>query len=463
MQPEKLLLSDPLSPQQAYQSVRHLPYPILLESAMAHPEIGRYSFVAADPFLVFQICGESATIDGHPQAGPPLEVLENLLAKYQLPQSADRPPFTGGAAGYFSYDLGRSLEKLPAAAKCDLALPECRLCFYDTVIVFDHLENETAIYATGFPEESVTAQSRRAAKRLVEFSALLTAGRTSSEEYHTAGPVQCPFDQLSYCRSVEKVIAYIRAGDIYQVNLSQRFSVPFAGSALALYQKLTRINPAPFAALFEWPDFAVVSASPERFLQAADNRVESRPIKGTRPRGKSPLDDERLRDELWASAKDRAELTMIVDLVRNDLGRVAEAGSVKVPQLFRLEQYATVWHLVSTIQSRLKVGLGRSDLIRAAFPGGSITGAPKIRAMEIIEELEPVRRGIYTGSIGYLSFDGRMDLSIVIRTLFIQSGLAHIQVGGGITMDSDPAAEYQETLDKALALFLSLGLGANGQ
>lgn len=459
----KVSVSKQLTPAQAYQALRGLSYPLLLESAMVHPEIGRYSFVAADPFLVFTVRGEQGLVDDEVQPGQPLQILRELLAKYQLPPSPDMPPFVGGAAGYIGYDLGRLLEKLPATAVDDLAMPECQLCFYDTVVVFDHLNGETAVYATGLPEIEMAAQVERANSRAALFAARLSAVTASGDDTFSAGgSVKCPFDRDSYCQAVEKVINYIRSGDIYQVNLSQRFSIPFSGSPLALYRKLAGINPAPFAALLEWPEAALVSASPERFLHLQDNHVESRPIKGTRPRGKTPVADQVLRDELWASAKDRAELTMIVDLVRNDLGRVSQAGSVQVPELFRLEKYATVWHLVATIVSRLQAGKDIIDLIQAAFPGGSITGAPKIRAMEIIEELEPVRRSVYTGSIGYIGFDGRMDLSIVIRTLVIKDATAHIQVGGGITMDSDPAAEYQETLDKALALFLSLGLTENG-
>jgi len=459
----KVPVSKQLTPALAYQALRSLAYPLLLESAMRHPEISRYSFVAADPFLVFTVRGEQALVNDAVQPGQPLQVLRELLARYQQPLATDLPPFVGGAAGYLSYDLGRLLEKLPATAADDLKMPECQLCFYDTVVVFDHLQGETAVYATGLPEMEQAAQAEKARNRAAFFAARLGAATADDgDSFSASGGVQCPFDRDSYCRAVEKVINYIRAGDIYQVNLSQRFSIPFAGSPLALYKKLTGINPAPFAALLEWPEAALVSASPERFLRLEQSQVESRPIKGTRPRGKTPAADQLLRDELWASAKDRAELTMIVDLVRNDLGRVSQAGSVRVPELFRLEKYATVWHLVATIISRLQAGRDSIDLLRAAFPGGSITGAPKIRAMEIIEELEPVRRGVYTGSIGYIGFDGRMDLSIVIRTLVIRQGTAHIQVGGGITMDSDPAAEYQETLDKALALFLSLGLAENG-
>ena len=256
---------------------------------------------------------------------------------------------------------------------------------------------------------------------------------------------------------------YIAAGDIYQVNLSQRLSAPFTADPFALYQRLAHENPAPFAAYFHTPDAAIVSCSPERFLQVRGREVETRPIKGTRPRGATPEEDARLAAELLASEKDRAENVMIVDLERNDLGRACEFGSVHVPELFAVEQYATVFHLVSTVRGRLRPEVTALDCLRASFPGGSITGAPKVRSMEIIEELEPTRRGVYTGAIGYLCFSGDMDTNIVIRTVVVKDGTAHFQVGGGIVADSDPEAEYQETMDKGVALARALAAEAGAK
>ncbi len=269
------------------------------------------------------------------------------------------------------------------------------------------------------------------------------------------------FTRPAYLAAIRRTKDYISAGDIYQVNLSQRLSAPLTTSPWQLYDRLARENPSPFAAYFRTPDATIISCSPERFLQVRGREVETRPIKGTRPRGATPEEDARLAQELLSSEKDRAENVMIVDLERNDLGRVCEFGSVHVPELFAIEQYATVHHLVSTVRGRLRPGATALDCLRESFPGGSITGAPKVRAMEIIEELEPTRRGVYTGAIGYLCFSGDMDTNIVIRTIVIQNGLAHFQVGGGIVADSVPEAEYQETMDKARALTRALAAEAS--
>lgn len=457
-----VVIDKEISPQDTYEKIRHLPFPILLESAMKHSDIGRYSFVAADPFLVFEVKEGITLVNGVIHKDDPLLLLQELLQQYQLDHTPDLPPFTGGAAGFFSYDFGRFMENLPDIAVKDVKTPDCMFCFYDVVFAFDHEKQISMIISSGFPELFSRKRSLRREKRLSYFLKLLNKNKQLNDmenaNFHTPGKLTCHFNQKSYCEALEKVINYIKAGDIYIVNMTQRFSLPFTDSPWELYRKLTKINPAPFAALLEWKNFSIVSASPERYLKIDGSFIETRPIKGTRPRGKTPKEDIALRDELWKSAKDRAELTMIVDLERNDLGKVSVPGTVQVPELFRMEQYATVWHLVSTIQSSLKPGLTMSDVFRAAFPGGSITGAPKIRAMEIIEELEPVKRGVYTGAIGYLGFNGKCDTNIVIRTFIIKDGIAHIQVGGGITVDSEPLAEYQETLDKAKALFQSLGL-----
>ncbi len=288
------------------------------------------------------------------------------------------------------------------------------------------------------------------------FSAFTAGGQ--KYDYLRAVGLKSNFSREGYCRAVEKSLEYIAAGDIYQVNISQRFSAELKTGIWELYRRLRHLNPAPFASFLRFPEVSVLSSSPERFLLVEGNRVETRPIKGTRPRGDTAAEDSALKQELINSAKDRAELLMIVDLERNDLGRVCQTGSVKVPELFCLETYATVYHLVSTVTGTLPAGKNVLDLLPAVFPGGSITGAPKIRAMEIIEELEPVRRGIYTGSLGYLDFSGRADLNIVIRTFVIKNNRVYFQVGGGIVADSQPELEYQETLDKARALLDALGI-----
>jgi len=453
-------------------------YSFLLHSALAGNRLGRYSWIGIEPFLVLEAKERQVKItyaDGIIKTftANPLDTLKEILAGYHLPATGVPLPFWGGAVGYFSYDLGRRLEVIPAIADDDLKLPDLFLGFYDTIVAIDHLTGKVYICSTGLPYKGYGG-FKQAQQKVSEISAILkqdshfsfnpTDQDPTSRSYRpdscgTAGArqhVQRHFTKESYCRAVEQTKEYIAAGDIFQVNLSQRFSAPFSDSPWALYRCLTRLNPAPFAAYLQFPSLNVASASPERFLKVTGRQVETRPIKGTRPRGKNPASDHSLRQELWNSAKDRAELTMVIDLERNDLGRVCETGSVRVPELFRLEEYATVFHLVSTITGTLAPGKGTVDLLRAAFPGGSITGAPKIRAMEIIEELEPVRRSIYTGSIGWIGFHGDADLNIVIRTFIVKDSRVYFQAGGAVTADSVPEAEYKETLDKAAALFKAL-------
>ncbi|OAT81291.1 aminodeoxychorismate synthase component I [Desulfotomaculum copahuensis] len=448
------------------------PYPFLFDSSLLVKGLGRYAIMSSDPFLVMRSRGtrirlewgeRTETITGHP-----LDVLKELLGRYRLAPAACPLPFAGGAAGYFSYDLGRMLERLPSWAEDDLHTPDLCLGFYDRAVVVDAVDGSVRLVSTGFPETEAGAARRRASERLEELQALLVENR--GRETVPAGGItvrshalSSHFDRESYCRAVQRVREYIAAGDIFQVNLSQRFSLPRIVEPWLLYRRLREISPAPMAAFLDCGDIQVVSSSMERFLQVTGGRAETRPIKGTRPRGRDAREDARLRDELWHSEKDRAELVMIVDMERNDLGRVCRTGSVHVPELYRLEEYATVFHLVATVTGELPAEKDAVDLLRAAFPGGSISGAPKIRAMEIIEELEPVRRGIYTGSIGYIGFDGNADLNIVIRTLIFKNGQIHFQVGGGITIDSDPYREYLETLDKARAMIKALGLAERGE
>jgi para-aminobenzoate synthetase component 1 len=450
-----------------FERLKNLPYPFLLDTGMLVDNLGHHSFAGADPFLVMSSKGRQITLwEGGRSttfSGSPMAVLKKLLSRYAMPPENGLFPFNGGAVGYFSYDLGRLFEKIPEQAIDDLGTPDIWLGFYDTVVAVDVRTNEATVISTGLPERG-DAALERANRRLREVEELLRQDNSPRSERKNISCLEdfpfltSNFTPEEYRNMVKRAIEYIAAGDIFQVNLTQRFSVPQCVEAWELYKKLRTINPAPFAAFLSCDGMEILSASPERFLKVEGDRVETCPIKGTRPRGRTPEEDERLRRELWNSEKDRAELMMIVDLERNDLGRVCEIGSVKVPELFRLEEYATVFHLVSTVEGRLLPGKDITDLLAASFPGGSITGAPKIRAMEIIEEMEPVRRGVYTGSIGYIGFDGRVDLNIVIRTILAAGGKMYFQVGGGITADSDPHKEYVETLDKARALARALGL-----
>lgn len=450
-----------------FERLSQLPFPFLLDTGMLVNGLGHHSFVGVDPFLVMSSKGQNITITRGDKisrfTGSPLQELKRLLKKYAMPRNNEFFPFNGGAVGYFSYDLGRQFEKLPEWASDDLNMPDLFLGFYDTVLAVDIITGKITVISTGLPEQGSDAKFR-ATRRLEAIEQALTE-ETISRSF--AGTRICKdkdnqlvsnFSPEEYRNMVRRAVEYIAAGDIFQVNLSQRFCTGQTVDAWELYRRLRRINPAPFAAFLSCGEFEIISASPERFLKVDGSVVETRPIKGTRPRGNTPGEDNRLRQELLQSEKDRAELMMIVDLERNDLGRVCEIGTVKVPELYRLEEYATVFHLVSTVEGRLASGYDVTDLLAASFPGGSITGAPKIRAMEIIEEMEPVRRGVYTGSVGYLGFDGRADLNIVIRTILASRGKLYFQVGGGITADSDPHKEYVETLDKARALVRALGL-----
>ncbi len=433
-------------PEEVFEEFLPDDHPFLLESRMRNEKIGRYSFISSEPFLVLKGKGRKLQVLERgklkERKGNPLYLLKSLLKNYQL-QGHSGLPFLGGAVGYFSYDLKSHLEKLPSIAQDDLDLPEIYLGFYDHGLIFDHFEN--SLY--------LVSLTREAMRRLKEkIKRVGNRKRKKRKKFYKKNFFQSNFTKKGYLEAVKRAIEYIFAGDIYQVNLSQRFHSLLSVDGFTLYQILQRINPSPFAAYLKFDQFEVVSSSPERFLRLKEGWVETRPIKGTRPRGGSPEEDEKLAQELSLSPKDRAENLMIVDLERNDLGKVCEYGSVKVTELFSLEKYATVFHLVSTVEGRLREGNDAVDLLMATFPGGSITGAPKIRAMEIIEELEPTKRGIYTGSIGYISFCGDMDLNIAIRTFLVKEGTAYFQVGGGIVADSDPEAEYQETLDKAKAL-----------
>ncbi len=450
-----------------YKKFHHYPYTIFLDSSMIHNRLGRYSFISGDPFLVFSSkankCYLKSAGKTNTYTANPFDLLQKLTKKYQLKDNEGLPPFPGGIAGYFSYDLGWHLEKLPIIAKDDISLPDCCLGFYDWTIAIDHLSNQTHIISTGFPKEEEIKRKTKAWERLKEIKEIINKKSSSKfilpeGDFTTSGKFASNFTKYNYLKSVEKIKEYIAAGDIYQANLTQRLHAEIKVSPLALYERLRKLNPAPFASFLNFPEGAVVSSSPERYIKVENGRVETRPIKGTRPRGNTPKEDKQLKEDLINSPKDRAELLMIVDLVRNDLSRVCEKGSIKVPELFTLEAYATVYHLVSTVEGILPPDKDTIDVLRASFPGGSITGCPKIRAMEIIEELEPTKRHIYTGSIGYIGFDGNSDLNIVIRTFLLKNNNAFFQVGGAIVADSDPESEYQETLDKAKALINALGI-----
>jgi len=463
-------VSTSLTAAEAFELFYQRPFSFFLDSGMDHQRLGRYSFIGSDPFLILKSRGNHIILlspkESESKRNNPFDILDELLNTYTLDSYPSPTPFNSGVVGYFSYDLCHFIEHLPSTAIDDLQLPECYLGFYDLVLAFDHLEGKTYITSCGFPELEEEKRLKRASERLREARnrlllppPSLIINPTARRSNITAGiTLKSNFTHQEYLKAVEAAREYIAAGDIFQVNLSQRFEADSPFSPYQLYQHLRNINPAPFAAYLNFDEVTVLSASPERFLKVQGDLVETRPMKGTRSRGSSAAEDEALARELQNSLKDKAENVMIVDLERNDLGRVCRFGTVKVRELWTLEKYATVFQLTSTVEGRLRQDKDRIDLLKACFPGGSITGAPKVRAMEIIDELEPTRRGIYTGSIGYLSFSGEMDLNIVIRTILVKDGKVYFQVGGGIVYDSDPEGEYQETLDKAKALFQALGV-----
>ncbi len=457
-----------LTPLQVFKPFIDKWFNFFLDSGMDPAKLGRYSFIGSEPFLVISSYGSDISViqgtDKKHINGNPFDVLEQYLGIYNLDRSSSPVPFIGGAVGYLSYDLCHFVEKLPETAVDDLKLPECYFGFYDLVLVFDNLQDKAYVISTGFPELRENERMERAQKRLDEMKAVLAATPSPEPErpvkkvQNKTEPVflKGGFTHQEYVNAVEKCRQYIIAGDIFEVNLSQRFETELNVTPFELYQRLRKINPAPFASYLGFDEVTVVSSSPERFLRLQGDWVETRPIKGTLPRGKTPEEDEAQAKRLLNSIKDRAENIMIVDLERNDLGRVCRYGTVKVTELAILEEFPTVFHLTSTVEGRLREGKNRNDLLKATFPGGSITGAPKVRSMEIIDELEPTRRSVYTGSIGYLSFNGNVDLNIVIRTFLIKGKKAYFQAGGAIVYDSDPESEYQETLDKVRALIDAL-------
>ena len=457
----------PLTAPQLFHVFKDRPYSCFLDSGMDPGRLGRYSFLSSNPFLVMKSHGDEVALligdKKEVRKGNPFDIVGELLRQYSFDGCPNDIPFAGGAIGYFSYDLCHFIERLPTTAVDDLQLPECYLAFYNAAVVVDHGEGRSYLVATGFPELEEGKRLKKARETLRHLKSLLPDKIQSPEEtkrdFVDEGTVlKSNFSRKEYLKAVARAREYICAGDIFQVNLSQRFEADLNVLPYELYQRLRRINPAPFASYFNFEGMSIVGASPERFLKVRGDWVETRPIKGTRPRGKTEAEDSALAQELLSSEKDRAENIMIVDLERNDIGRVCRYGTVRVTETAILEAFPTVFHLTSTVVGRLSPGKGRIDLLKATFPGGSITGAPKVRAMEIIDELEPTRRSVYTGSIGYLSFAGDMDLNIVIRTIIIKNGRAYFQVGGGIVYDSEPEAEYQETLDKGKALIQALRL-----
>ncbi len=457
----KNIFSFPLDhddPVKVFSALRGEPYSLLFDSAdHAHP-LSQHSFIAYHPFETIEAAGGGSIIVTNRDQqlsfdGDPFHILSQRLAGWGLdmPQYPHLPPFQGGAAGFFGYDLARSLENLPDAANDNAGLPDMAVGLYDRVVAFDHAHRRASLIVLAEDEKDAQAKFEHF-KALVANNITLPTPGVGADIRWTSN-----FMQKSYESAVQKIIDYIYAGDIFQANLSQRFTadLPPGFDPFAHYLVLRAVNAAPFASYMNFGSFQISSASPERFLQVRDRQAETRPIKGTRPRAADSVQDKALRQELVNSEKDHAENAMIVDLMRNDLSKVCEDFSIRAPQLCEPESFASVHHLVSVVTGTLRADRSPVDLLRACFPGGSITGAPKVRAMEIIEEFEPVRRGPYCGALGYIGFNGAMDTNIAIRTIVYERDKAWFNAGGGIVADSNPAAEYQETLDKAAAIFRS--------
>ncbi len=473
--PQPLVLSIPQPEGDACELYRRIVLPnrpsFWLESGKGSESVARYSFMGSDPYLVLSgkddhyelRTGDVSTV----KQGDPFDALTGLLRASRMERPDGVPPFFGGAVGFLSYDVARRFETIPSQAPDDLHLPDLQFAFVEVLAALDH-HTKTLHLIFAPPLERMLGEPREklyreGCDRLAELEARLSVASRTRETDLASGRFELSPDQprAAYLERVLKCQDYIRAGDIYQANLSHRFTIDFCGSSgffnerpgLSLYARLREVNPSPFSALLEFENVALVSSSPERLVRLDGRRVDTRPIAGTRPRGRSAFEDRQLAEELLTNHKERAEHLMLVDLERNDLGRVCRFGTVRVDEFMVVERYSHVCHIVSNITGTIRDELDGFDLVRAVFPGGTITGVPKIRCMEIIDSLEPVQRGPYTGSLGYFSWSGDLDLNIIIRTLVLTSGRGYLQVGAGIVADSDPGREYEETLFKAEALF----------
>jgi anthranilate synthase component 1 len=501
-------LDDTETPVSAFLKLRQPAGCFLLESAEQGLRLGRYSFLGVKAWESIRLADNAITVrrggvdtvhelpgDG----GDPFAFMAGHLANYRVPPLDDLPPFVGGAVGYFGYDCIRHVEHLPSTPPDDLGLPDMAFLLTDVVVVFDHLRHTITLLTNIFRDEDPDLDSAYAAAvdRLAGIKARLraplstqgsapagvteqtrqaggdeagpgggtTGGVGSREERGTREPpgtvdVMSTFERERFLSAVEKIRGYIHAGDAFQVVLSQRFERPVAVSGFSIYRGLRAVNPSPYMYYISFRDFEVVGSSPEPLVTVSGRRAETRPIAGTRPRGATPAEDGLLAEEMLKDEKERAEHVMLVDLGRNDLGRVCRPGTVRVESFMEVERYSHVMHMVSAVSGELEGGVGAMDALRAVFPAGTVSGAPKIRAMEIIDELEPFRRGPYAGAIGYLSYSGDLDSCIYIRTILVRNGRAYVQAGAGIVADSNPESEYRETQNKAGAMLRAIELAA---
>jgi anthranilate synthase component 1 len=475
------LFADSLTPLSAFARIDDGQAACLFESVVGGERVGRYSFLAADPFLrleasagTVRITGPDGTETERFACADPLAELERRMADHRPARLAELPPFTSGVVGHAAYDAVRSWERLPTPPADDLGLPDLSFSFYDRMVVFDNVSKSIDVVVLARIDDDSPAGLRAAydaacrridatIERLFAPAAWPPAadiGPPSDPRCLADGTARTAFDRKSFLAAVERAIEYIRAGDVFQVVLSRRLDVPFAGPPLELYRTLRVVNPSPFMFYLRTPACTLVGSSPEIMVRCIDGTVTVRPLAGTRRRGRTAAEDERLAAELLADPKERAEHVMLIDLGRNDVGRVAEIGSVVLSDVMAIERYSHVMHLTSNVTGRLRPGLTAFDALRACLPAGTVSGAPKIRAMEIIDELEPVRRGPYAGAVGYVDFAGSMDTCIALRTVVVAGGRAYVQSGAGIVADSDPAGEYEETVNKAKGMLVAIEMTA---
>lgn len=457
--------ADLETPVSVYKKTAGRGYSYLLESVDGGERVARYSIIGFDPLLIFRAKGDAVKIEGgggnlH-KSGDPLEALKQLISGLQVGPLPAEPRFFGGAVGYFGYDLVRHFERLPGLAADDLGLPDCFFVITRKVLIYDHARRTLKILV--FEPAGEKSQAEEAISSIKD---RLRAELPQEKRERRRSVKQEPVSNISRERFMEAVCRareYIRSGEIFQVVLSQRFQQEIGADPFSVYRLLRTINPSPYMFCLDFGELRLIGSSPEMLVRVENGWVETHPIAGTRPRGETPEADDALAREMESDPKERAEHLMLVDLGRNDLGRVCEYGSVRVTRYMENERYSHVMHLVSVVKGKLKRGSDAFDALRACFPAGTVSGAPKVRAMEIIEELEPTRRGPYAGAVGYISFNGNLDSCITIRTIVVQGNTAYVQAGAGIVADSDPEREYQETLNKAGALLKALSLAEEGE
>jgi len=457
------LPADLETPISAFLKLRNGSEAFLLESVEGGEKVGRYSFIGAGPFLRLRASGDTIDIDGEggreTRRGDPLAAVADLLSRYRpVAPAGGLPRFYGGAVGYFGYDLVRHFERLPQRPPEGLDLPDVYLVFADAVVIFDHVKHTIRVVANALVDGDGGGAYRRAVERVESLYERLQAPLVLPDlggRIETLQQTQMPV--ADFVGAVERAKEYVRAGDVFQVVLSRRFSLEAPGvDGLDVYRALRMVNPSPYMFYLDFEGVQVAGSSPELLVRLEGDLVETRPLAGTRPRGRDEEDDARLAADLLADEKERAEHVMLVDLGRNDLGRVCRYGTVEVNELMQIERFSHVMHIVSNVRGRLQPGRNALDVLRACFPAGTVTGAPKVRAMEIIDELEPVARGPYAGAVGYIGFSGNMDTCITIRTIVMARGRAYVQAGAGIVADSVPEREYVETVNKAKALVRAL-------